>query len=234
VYVPGTEHLWRLDVEGDRLAVDTWRGRYRVGHDRWGLSWDACLSNGACWIMDCGDIESVRRIHTTEPNGRFESPPGSGLSWRRPAPWSGAQRLLRIGLNDADDVRSIEPFGTPGGGIIAPPVDVPEHGVAIAWDSINGGIAGVDTTGEHLTVRWHLDARASMQPVVFPESGELVINDFTDDGHDDLIVVDIASGELLDRVATGSRIANGMFLTAGGHRDVFYCTTTTLARVRWM
>lgn len=72
-----------------------------------------------------------------------------------------------------------------------------------------------------------------MQPIVFPESGELVINDFTPDGTDDLIVVDIASGALLDRVATGALIANGMFLTAGGRRDVFYCTTTTVATVRW-
>lgn len=234
VYVPGTEHIWRLTVGDDELTVDdAWRPRYRTAHDRWGLSWDACLSNGACWIMDCGDIESVRRIHTTEPNGRFATPPGSALSWRQPAPWTGAQRLLRLDLNDHDDVRSIEPFGVPGGGIIAPPVDVPEHGVAIAWDSINGGIAGVDTTGDELAVRWHLDARASMQPVVFPDSGELVINDFTDAGHDDLIVVDVTTGDVLDRVATGSRIANGMFLSAGGDRDVFYCTTTTLARVRW-
>jgi hypothetical protein len=72
-----------------------------------------------------------------------------------------------------------------------------------------------------------------MQPVVFPDSAELVINDFTADGSDDLIVVDLRTGELLDRVATGSRIANGMFLSAGGQRDVLYCTTTTLARVQW-
>ncbi len=51
-----------------------------------------------CWIMDCGDIESVRAIHGREPNGRFASPPGGRLSWRRPAPWSGAQRLLRLSL----------------------------------------------------------------------------------------------------------------------------------------
>ena len=64
-------------------------------------------------------------------------------------------------------------------------------------------------------------------------SGEPVINDFTVDGSDDVIVVDIATGELVDRVATGSRIANGMFLTAGADRDVFYCTTTTVAHISW-
>lgn len=234
VYVPGTEHFWRLRIDGDDLVIDAeWQPRYRDADDRYGLSWDACLSDGSCWAMDCGDIWSVRRIHRTEPNGRFAEPPGRHLSWRLDAPWQGAQRLHRISLDDAHDLVSIEPFGTPGGGIIAPPVHVPEADMAIAWDSINGGLAGVSTVGGGLDLAWHLEVRASMQPVVFPESGELVINDFTDSGSDDLVVVDIATGELLDRVATGSRVANGMFLSAGGRRDVYYCSTLTVARIAW-
>lgn len=233
VYVPGTEHVWRLVVRDASLAIDDWRPRYRFADGDHGLAWDACLSDGACWLMDCGDIGSVRRIHSTHPNGRFDVSPGRELSWRAPAPWTGAQRLLRIALDDPTDVESIEPFGTAGGGIIAPPVHVPELAMAIAWDSLNGGLAGIDTSGENLAVAWQLPVRPSMQPVVFPDSGELVINDFTDSGHDDIIVVDIASGALVDRVATGSRIANGMFLTAGRRRDVFYATTLALAHVTW-
>jgi len=234
VYVPGTEHLWRLVLDDDHLTIDdSWRPRYRTAEGRHGLAWDVCLSGGACWVMDCGDVESVRAIHRTEPNGRWDTPPD--LSWRRPAPWPGPQRLLRIDLDDASDIRSVAPFGTRGGGIIAPPVHVPDvdgsSGVAVAWDSINGGLAGVEDAS--LEPLWHLDVRPSMQPVVFPESGELVVNDFTPDGTDDLVVVDVATGTLLDRVDTGSRIANGMFLTAGGHRDVLYCTTLALARVAW-
>lgn len=233
VYVPGSEHLWRLVIDGDSIVIDEWRPRYRTPHDRYGLSWDACLSDGYCWAMDCGDIWSVRRIHGTEPNGRFDTPPGSTLSWRLRAPWIGAQRLFRVALDDPTDIMTIEPFGTAGGGIIAPPVHVPEAEMAIAWDSVNGGLAGVSTADGGLELAWQLDVRASMQPVVFPDSGELVINDFTPDGSDDLVVVDVATGELVDRVATGSRVANGMFLTAGGDRDIFYCSTLTVARVSW-
>jgi len=226
VWIPGTETLLVLRVDGDALVLEDQRPRYRSVDGGQGLAWDACLSGDAVWLMDCGDVPSVRHIHTTFPNGRFAEPPP--LSWRQPPAWMGPQRLLRV---RGDAVDEIAPFGTPGGGIIAPPVVIPERGVAVAWDSVNGGLAGIDS-GAELAVRWHLDVRPSMQPVVFPESGELVINDFRD-GVDWLVVVDADTGELLDRIDTGSRIANGMFLSAGGARDVYYCSTLTLARVAW-
>jgi len=39
--------------------------------------------------------------------------------------------LLKISLGSGD-ARAIAPFDTPGGGIIAPPVNVPELGMCIA------------------------------------------------------------------------------------------------------
>ena len=42
VYVPGTEHLWRIDVTPDGMAVDEWQPRYRTAGDHWGLAWDSC------------------------------------------------------------------------------------------------------------------------------------------------------------------------------------------------
>lgn len=232
IYVPGTEHLWRIDVRDRMQIAEGWRPRYREAGGDYGLAWDSCLSAGDAWLMDCGDIDAVRGIHSVEPNGRFPDSPGTRLSWRRPAPWKGAQRLLRISLSDGQ-VETLTPFGTTGGGIIAPPVHVPECQRAVCWDSLGGGLAGVDTSDPTLRVAWTLPVRPTMQPVVFPDSGELVINDFSESGSDDLIVVDLASGALLDRVATGSRIANGMFLTPGGERDVFYCSTLGMARVAW-
>jgi len=231
IYIPGIERVWRLRVTADRLIIDdSWTPKYRTAGGDQGLSWDSCISTGALWLMDNGDIDSLRAIYSQHPNGRFEAP-DERLSWRRPAPWKGRQRLLKIALTDSK-VDEITPFETPGGGIIAPPVHIPEHDMAIAWDSINGGLAGIDTAGESLRVAWTLEARPSMQPVVFPESAELVINDFQD-GEDFLIVVDIRSGKLLSRVATGSRVANGMFLTPGEDRDIYYCSTLAISHVQW-
>lgn len=231
IYIPGIEHVWRLRVSGDAMMVDLdWSPRYRTEPGPQGLAWDGCLSGGALWLMDNGDIGSLRAIYGVHPNGRFATP-SKELSWRRPAPWPGRQRLLRIGL-ESGAVEAIAPFDSPGGGIIAPPVNVPEHGICVAWDSINGGVAGVATEGERLSVAWRLDARPSMQPIVFPDTGELVINDFRN-RDDRLLVVDVRTGEVLSDVSTGSAVGNGMFLTAGGDRDVFYCSTGALARMRW-
>ena len=231
IYVPGIEHLWRIKVEPDRLSLDqTWCPKYRDQNGNQGLSWDGCISDGNLWIMDNGDIDSLRAIYSVHPNGRFEAP-SNRLSWRRPAPWTGPQRLLKVSLNSGH-ISEISPFGKPGGGIIAPPVFIPEFKTCIVWDSINGGLAGIRDKESGLETAWSINARPSMQPVVFPDSGELIINDFQDN-EDYLIVVDIKSGKLLDRVKTGSHLANGMFLTPGGDRDIFYCSTFAVARVQW-
>ena len=230
IYIPGIERIWRIKVLPDALELDEdWQPQYRNGNQSQGLAWDGCISEDSLWVMDNGDIESVRSIYGVNPNGRVAE--NTHLSWRSPAPWKGRQRLIKFDLISGDKI-AIEPFDKEGGGIIAPPVNVPEYEMCIAWDSINGGLAGISTTNRELAVSWQLDMRPTMQPVVFPESGELVINNF-ENGEDELIVVDIATGELLSRAKVNARLANGMFLSPGFNRDIFYCTTGTFSKVTW-
>ena len=230
IYIPGIERIWRIKVLPDALELDEdWQPQYRNANQSQGLAWDGCISEGNLWVMDNGDIESVRSIYGVNPNGRVAE--NTHLSWRNPAPWKGRQRLIKFDLISGEKT-SIEPFDKEGGGIIAPPVNVPEYEMCIAWDSINGGLAGISTTDRKLAVSWQLDMRPTMQPIIFPDSGELVINNF-ENGEDELIVVDIATGELLSRAKVNARLANGMFLTPGFNRDIFYCTTGTFSKVTW-
>lgn len=235
IYVPGTEHLFRLHWDGRRLALDdSWRPRYRRQGSDQGLAWDTCLSADAAWWMDNGDIPSVREIFAVHPNGQLQSAAGGRLSWRREPPWKGAQQLFRAALAPGAQSASALLSGRPGGGIIAPPVFVPEHSMAIAWDSLNRGLFGIDwQVGREPQLRWQLDVRPTLQPVVFPESREIVINDFVEPRSDEIVVVDIGSGRLKSRLATGSPIANGMFLSPGRRRDIFYASTGAVARVAW-
>lgn len=230
LYVPGTQHLFRIRIEPNAMTIDDrWQPTYRSPGDG-GLAWDYCLSEGAAWLMNNGDVTSVRTIFDTHPNGRLDAvTPVGNLSWQNPAPWPAPQRLLRADLTTGD-ITSAEPFDAPGGGIIAPPLHLADRGLVVCWDSINGGLAALDDRS--LERRWLADIRATMQPVYFPESGEIAINDFGD-RRDDVVVVDADTGAPAARVDVGSRLANGMFLTAGDDRDLFYCSTLTAARIVW-
>ena len=121
IYVPGIEKVWRVAVEPDELKLDeTWCRHYRSIGGSQGLSWDGCISEDYLWLMDNGDIDSLRAIYGNHPNGRFKAEDSevlSRLSWQRAAPWSGPQRLLRFSLSDGS-LKEISPFGTAGGGII--------------------------------------------------------------------------------------------------------------------
>ena len=230
IFVPGIEKIWKIRVSEEGLEVeDDWAPRYRELNGNQGLAWDGCISDDYIWIMDNGDIDSVRSIYGVHPNGRFKE--YQSLSWRSPAPWKGKQRLIRISLASGE-LNFIEPFAKDGGGIIAPPVNIPELNMCVAWDSINGGIAGISYSEEELEVSWKKDLRATMQPVVFPDSQELVINHY-EKGRDQIVVLDILSGEILSQVDVNSSLANGMFLTPGNNRDIFYCSTGAFSRISW-
>ena len=93
-------------------------------------------------------------------------------------------------------------------------------------------MAGIKDTNDRLEIIWKIDIRPTMQPIVYPDTGELVINDFKNN-EDFIVVIDLKSGKILDKVNTGSRLANGMFLTAGGNRDIYYCSTFFISYIRW-
>lgn len=234
IYVTGTEHVFRYRWDGARLVHDpNWQPRYRHRDGDHGLAWDSCLSGGMLWLMDNGDIPSAREIFQLHPNGRLMAKPTPRFSWKFPVPWNGAQRLHRIDCNNDQNISTATPFATPGGAVMAPPVHVPEVDVTVMWDTLHGGLAGLRASAADLDTVWECGVRPTMQPVVFPESGELVTNDYTDDGSDELLVIDLASGKIKSRIATGSGLANGMFLTAGDQRDVYYCTNNAVVRVSW-
>jgi hypothetical protein len=75
IYIPGIEHVWRIRVEPDLMSIDLgWSLLYRRERGTQGLSWDGCISADALWLMDNGDIDSLRAIYGEHPNGRFEAP----------------------------------------------------------------------------------------------------------------------------------------------------------------
>lgn len=110
----------------------------------------------------------------------------------------------------------------------------------MVWDTGNTGIAAFDLSqglssgaGE---MRWFQPFRTSMHPMLYPDTQELVVNDFRllddDATSDDLVVLDLRTGQMKARVETGSKRMSGMFLCPGWDRDLYYCSYGTVARIR--
>ncbi len=232
IYVPGNERIYRILIHPESFELDEyWQPTYRELTDTQGMAWDACISDDHLWLMDNGDIETVRAIFNQHPNGRFVEPVPS-LDWRDPAPWSGQQHLIRISLHNGE-IERITPFPASGGAIIAPPAFIPSKKLCVCWDSVNGGVAGVRSEEDSLEVVWSRpDVRPTMQPLVYEDTSYFVINHF-DGASDHLLVMDIDSGDIVCDVDIGSPLANGMFLTPGQNNDVLYCSTVSYARISW-
>jgi hypothetical protein len=231
VYVPGSHHFYRFAYQpeaGALVSDPRWQPRYRTAPDDvQGFTWDSCLAGGGCWFLDNGDNEANTVIFGTRPFGQHVPPRASAFRGLASSP----QKLIRVALDDDSDIRICAPFGAPRGVVFSPPAYDPVRRIAIAFDTGNGLLGGVryheDGSFEPL---WRQPCRISMQMMLFPDTGEIAVNDFRD-GRDHVVFFDVESGRELGRAMTESRVANGMFLSPGWDRDVIYCSTGAIARV---
>ncbi|MEY2420978.1 MAG: hypothetical protein QOI95_1045 [Acidimicrobiaceae bacterium] len=218
LYVPGTEHLFRYRVTAGELALDdSWSPRYR--RPGGGLAWDSCLYDGSAWLMDNGDTEAVHMIVEAQPSGSRVA------EVERLTRYDVAQGVIRVSTEDGG-ATSFEPFGAARGWIIAPPLV--HDGLVICWDTGNSllGAFRADTFEEV----WRNTMCVSMQPVLYPDTGELVVDDQTGGAH--AVVVDVRTGEERGRALTDCpMLPNGMFFTPGFERDLYMCEPLAVARV---
>jgi hypothetical protein len=235
IYVPGTTSIFRYHWDGAALTRDrSWEPEYRR-RDSGGLAWDTTVVDGRVWLMDNGSIPAIERRFSQVPTLRWT--PGSARGNGLPGHpgWDEPVRALGISTEDATDVLRLVATEHPGGWVIAPPLV--HDGVVIVWDTGNTGMAAFDiASGPEPEMLWFQPFRSSMQPLLFPDTGELVINDFRLLGEnrtsDDIVVLDFRTGQMKSRVPTGASRMNGMFLTPGWDRDLYYCSFGTIARIR--
>jgi len=150
-------------------------------------------------------------------------------------PWTEPVQLIGISLGAPADRTVLRPTELPSGWVAAPPLVL--DGVAVACDTANTGIAAFDVSpGGRGDMLWFQPFRTSMQPLVFPDTRELVVNDFRylqdGDTSDDIVVLDLRTGRMKARTGTGAKRFNSLFLSPGWHRDLYYCTSGTVARIR--
>jgi len=215
VYVVGTSGLHRFAWDGARLRHDRdFTPVYRTQPGQT-YGWDATLALGAAWFLDDG--EGSERFA-----GSFR---GLGVS-------SAPLHLVRVGLDDGA-VSLTEVCGRPGGLIANPPVVDEARRIVVGYDSANAVLAAFTVDADGAThPRWTRTQDHACHPLLLPASGALVTDDHDPDrGADQVVVLDIETGDERLRVDSGSPWQSVLFPAVGFSDDVYLCSFTTLTRV---
>jgi hypothetical protein len=215
VYVVGDTSLLRVHWDGTTLHPDCgFRAPYRT-MDGQSYGWDCVLALGAAWFLDNGDGSE----------GYTGTLHGHGLA-RAPL------HLVRVDLATGA-VTLAEVFDGPGGLVANPPVVDADRSIAVGYDSGNGYLRAFDIGADgSLTPRWGRSQEHGGHLLLYPASGELVTGDFDGSrGTDQVVVLDIATGDEVLRTDTGSPVQSVLFPAAGFGRDFYLCTFTTVSRV---
>lgn len=215
IYVVGEASLFRVRWDGSTLALDDGvTARYRV-IDGQTYGWDAVLALDAAWFLDDGE-------GTDRFNGAFS---GVGIS-------TAPLHVVRVDLASSE-VTLTEVCGAPGGLVANPPlVDVDRH-IVVGFDSGNSVLTAfdIDDAGG-LTRRWQRQQAHASHLLLFADTGELISGDHDRARMaDQVVVLDIATGEELARADSGSPLQAVVFPAVGWNNDIYVCSMSTLTRV---
>jgi hypothetical protein len=126
---------------------------------------------------------------------------------------------------------SVEVSGLPAGAVTNPPVVDTERGLVVAYDSANGVMAAFGT--DDLSLVWRREIATAQHLILFPDTGELVVDDHDLETGDHVAVVDIADGSVRARVAVDSPAQSVVFGAPGRNRDFYFVSLSTIARVQF-
>lgn len=215
VYVVGTTTLYRASWDGTDLVVDPDFAATYVTLPGQTYGWDATLALGAAWFLDNG-FGSERYIGTFKGQGVNTAP----------------LHLVRVDLTSGA-VSLAEICGLPGGVVANPPLVDEERRIVVGFDSGNGVLAAFDVAADGTVAqRWRRAQDHGCHMILFGDTGELITADHhADTMSEDLVVLDIETGEERLRIASGSAVQSVLFPAVGWDRDVYYCSFAGLARL---
>jgi len=212
IYVVGVTSLWRVHWNAETKSTELapgFRAFYRTREGE-GYGWDAVLVDGYAWFLNNG-VGSQAYQGTLRALGEASAP----------------ECVVRVDLSSGD-VMKYEVCALEGGLVANPPaVDASRH-VVIGYDSGNGVVTAWDYRSD--TRLWTVSINHGAHPLLFPEEGVVIMNDF-DGASDDCVALSIETGVEVARVHTGSPVQSVLFLAPGRDSDWYYCSFTTVCRV---
>ena len=216
VYVVGVRSILRYrwnDVLRTLVQDESWRHDYIAGTSQ-SFGWDVVLDGQDAWFMDNGDHNY--RIRMT----------GAGRN-------ASANRLIRVSLTDAADHHAWSISGMLHGSITNPPLIDVDRQIVVAFDSANSYLRAwrFDRERGSLEALWEKHPfGAASHMILYPNTGELVVNDYRRLG-EEVVVLNIESGEELARVRVGGITQSVVFPSVGWGRDLYWSSMGRLAHV---
>ena len=218
VYVVGVRSVFRYHWRDDVQALvrdEAWQHDYLAGAPQ-SYGWDAVIDGTHAWFMDNGRHNYRLRMI------------GAGLN-------ASPNRLIRVALEGAQDHQAWEVSGLPHGSITNPPLVDLKSRTVIAYDSANRVLRAwrlKDALGQMaLEPLWQKQSfGCASHMVLYPGSGELVLNDYRHWG-EEVVVLDIATGLEKARVRSGGLTQGVVFPSVGWQRDLYWSSMGRLARI---
>lgn len=138
-------------------------------------------------------------------------------------PTLGPIHLMRVNLDNAADAQKITPFpGTTLGYNINKQVVDPINKVIVVSDSTNGRLAGFRYLGNNnLTQLWQQPFRSQVIGAAASGSKQLYLDDWNAAG-EFVIILDILTGKLLNRIPTGAKEGSMAAISVGYNNDIFF------------
>ncbi len=242
IYVVGATTVWRYRWDGTSCELDEdWRLPYHGGPEH-SYGWDPVISGAQLWFLDNG------------AHGYSTTMRGAGVS-------AGAVRLIRVSLTDCADHEFAEVCGAPRGAVTDPPLYDPARRIAVAYDSANGVVQAYRFDGRLTPIwRRELDHAAHMllypdtgelvmhdfhgpglartravsaigQRFAGPARSVVIRRALARFSGDDVVVLDIETGAERARARLPTMFQSVLFPAPGLHRDIYWCTFSTLARL---
>ena len=218
VYVVGVRSVFRYHWRDDVQALvrdEAWQHDYLAGAPQ-SYGWDAVIDGTHAWFMDNGRHNYRLRMI------------GAGLN-------ASPNRLIRVALEGAQDHQAWEVSGLPHGSITNPPLVDLKSRTVIAYDSANRVLRAWRLKDAHgqtaLEPLWQKQGfGCASHMVLYPGSGELVLNDYRHWG-EEVVVLDIGTGLEKARVRSGGLTQGVVFPSVGWQRDLYWSSMGRLARI---
>ena len=240
VYAVGTGTVYGFTWDGSRLDP-TLEVPYRpLGARSYG--WDPVIAGGQLWFLDHGE----HRYATTMS--------AAGVA-------DGPVQLVRVSLSDPSDAEAVAVGDGRRGAVTNPPLYDPERRIAVGYDSASGIVAAFRfdqrleplwekrlahaahmihyrDSGELVLHDWSGPRLGNTRLVqaVASRAGRLatfgrVRAAMARRSRDDVVVLDIETGEERARAGVPTMFQSVLFPAPGWGRDLYWCTFSTLARL---